>query len=105
MQQSEHGSKNMGRYLVLCQPGRFVLNHPCLYTKVVTTPLMKNALKMMSAASGSTCCSGNFKSEGRTVIMMSRRMPKASLFTLCKSDVSLSEVEDLLGQKVQPEAC
>ena len=37
--------------------------------------------------------------------MMSRRMPKASLFTLCKSDVSLSEVEDLLGRKVQPEAC
>lgn len=82
-----------------------LFNNPCLYTKVGTTPLMMNALKMMSAASGSTCCSGNFKSEGRTVIMMSRRMPKASLFTLCKSDVSLSEVEDLLGRKVQPEAC
>jgi hypothetical protein len=85
---------------VLCQPGRFVFNHPCLYMKVGTSPQMMNALKMMSGTPGSLCCSGDFKPEGRNVIMMSRRMPKASLSTLCEYVVSLSEVGDLLGRKV-----
>ena len=105
VQHFEHGSENVGGCLVICQPGRFVFNHPCLDTKVGTTPLMIKAMKMMSATPNSPCCSGDLKPEGRNVILMSTGMSKASLSTLCKCDVSLSQVGELLGQKVQPVVC
>lgn len=104
MQQSEHSTKNVGGCLVLCQPGRFVFNHLCLVTKIGTIPLMMNALKMMTAIPASPC-SGDLRPEGRKVILMSGRISKASLSTLCKWDISLSKVGDLCGQKVRPEAC
>lgn len=40
---------NIGRSLLHCQLSRFVFNHPSLGTKVGTTPLMKNDMKMMTA--------------------------------------------------------
>ena len=92
MQQSEHGSKDVSRCLVLYQPDRFVFNHPCLYTKVANNPSMLSDLKMMSSTPHSPCCSGDFKPEGRNVILMSMRMLNASLSTLCKFGISLSEV-------------
>jgi len=64
---------------------------------------MMNALKMMTAIPASPCPE-DLRPEGRNVILMSRRMPKASLPTLCKWDVSLSKVGDLCSQKLRPEA-
>ena len=92
MQQSEHGSKDVSRCLVLYQPDRFVFNHPCLYTKVGNNPSVMSDLKMMSSTPHSPCCSGDFKPEGRNVILMSMRMLNASLSTLCKCGTSLNEV-------------
>ena len=91
VQQSEHGFKDVSRCLVLYQPDRFVFNQPCLYTKVGNNPSMMSALKMNSTPH-SPCCSGDFKPEGRNVILMSMRMLKVSLSTLCKCGISLSEV-------------
>ena len=92
MQQSEHRSKDFSRCLLRCQPDRFVFNHPCLYTKVGNNPSGMSDLKMMSSTPHSLCCSGDFKPEGRNVILMSMRMLNASLSTLCKFGISLSEV-------------
>jgi hypothetical protein len=92
VQQSVHASKNVGRCLVLCQSDRFVFNNPSVYTKFGTNPSMMNALKIMSATPHYPCCSGDFIPQGSNVILKSREMPKASLSTLCKYDVSFSEV-------------
>ena len=92
MQHSEHGSKDFSRSLLHCQPDRFVFNHPCLYTKVGNNPSGMSDLKMMSSTPHSLCCSGDFKPEGSNVILMSMRMLNASLSTLCKFGISLSEV-------------
>ena len=92
MQHSEHGSKDFSRCLLRCQPDRFVFNHPCLYTKVGNNPSGMSDLKMMSSTPHSPCCSGDFKPEGRNVILMSMRMLKSFLSTLRKCGISLSEM-------------
>lgn len=93
----------VGGCLLLWQPFRFVFNYLCPGTKAGTTPLMMNVLKMTTSIPASPCCSRDIKPEGSNVILMSRRMLKASLSSLGKWDVSLRKVRDLFGQKVNPE--
>lgn len=69
-----------------------------MVTMFGTIPIMMNALKMMSANQAS-CFPEDLKPERRNVILMYRRMAKASLCTLCTWGAYLSKVGDLCGQK------